>query len=245
MSSGRGIAPRSASRKRTTPSPSSCPRRPGVISLVMDGDIERELNPDQLRTRLAQLICGGGAVPTAPGVRAIRSADGVLPLSQHRAEVSVDLHRRRCCGSSWPATASSSGRCARRSSSRTCRRVSRSSAIRRRTSTSGCAALLGRWPAGPGRYVGGHRPAQRASGPAAVPPDLDADPGALRARRRPGGARDAADRVRELGDPHRAGAAVAGGTAGARLRSDERQRRSRDRRSDRSRRARCAASTRR
>ena len=77
----------------------------GVISLVLDGGIERELDPEQLRSRLAQLVLRRrGARPTRQG-RLLAQLMALLPVSQHRPEVPVDLH----CGAALAGRGRRSG----------------------------------------------------------------------------------------------------------------------------------------
>ena len=52
----RGIAPRSASPKKTMRWRSSCRRKPGRISIVEDGDLEYDIDADRLRTRLQSVV---------------------------------------------------------------------------------------------------------------------------------------------------------------------------------------------
>ena len=166
----------------------------GVISLVMDGDIERSVDPDRARgRRLAALIRAGGR-SSRRGSRVLAELMARIPVPQRRPQVPVDLHR----GAAVAGRRRRSGRRARAARADRVSEPAPGPRDRRRS------AGVGRRPPArvvghvgtprSGGYVRRHRFAERAARTAAVPPDADADQGAVRRGGRAGGAGDAADR---------------------------------------------------
>ena len=107
----------------------------GLISVALNGEIERGLSPDAAARAAART----DSAAARDAVWRRRGADALSPLPAARARRCWRSRSRRCCGSRWRASTSSSVACACRSSSGTFRTRWRSSAMRPTALTFGCA----------------------------------------------------------------------------------------------------------